>query len=184
MGDQYLTLVRHAKSSWQNPGASDHERPLNARGNSDAALVANHLAQTDCVPELLLVSSATRAQQTAAYLVGSLSIEVNHAVVVPDLYLSTPESILAIVCDLASSAKHVMVVAHNPGLEELSASLAHRLVVPMPTMAVHHFVCSSLDELSASDDTHPQGETISDTHTTSRQGNCRLLFDIIPSRLR
>ena len=61
-----LLVLRHAKSSWKNPGQSDHERPLNKRGLAAAPRMGQLLAEQQLIPEIILCSTAERARQTAA----------------------------------------------------------------------------------------------------------------------
>ena len=112
-----LALIRHAKSSWDHPGVDDHDRPLNERGIRDAPRMAARLVAEH--PELrgaaLLSSTALRAATTANAFASALDTTVR-----PDerLYGATPRRIVDLVS--ARSEGSVIVVAHDPGLSDLS----------------------------------------------------------------
>src|SRR5438132_1301719 len=115
-------LLRHAKSSWDNAHLSDHERPLAARGRRDAARVATHLARGDAVPQLVLCSSAARTRETLEYLQDALgSAEVR---LLDELYGADEEDVFDLLRGLETRVSSVMVVGHNPTIEELAVSLA------------------------------------------------------------
>ena len=121
-----LVLLRHAKSSWDDPGLRDHQRPLAPRGIRAASEMARWLARHDYVPHRVLCSDAVRTRQTWALmadLVGGaapppdLSIE-------PDLYLASPREIRRLVAERADDADVLMVIGHNPGMHDLALALA------------------------------------------------------------
>jgi len=148
MNQYLLTLVRHAKSSWQTPGQADHDRPLNGRGNRDASIMAQRLLDRGCVPELILCSSALRTRQTAQYFLSAFELDENHLWVEPKLYLSSPETILNEVAVASEGMQHIMVIAHNPGLEQLSCLLSSACSRAMPTLGIRHFSTRSLVTIS------------------------------------
>lgn len=116
-----LILLRHAKTERDSPSGKDHDRRLDERGHSDAREIGDWLAKNDA-PDQVLVSSATRARQTWDGLSGSLTKTTSE--VVDDLYNSTPSDILHIIHSLADAkTKRLMIVAHNPGLQELALAL-------------------------------------------------------------
>lgn len=167
---QLLTLVRHAKSSWKNQGQPDFERPLNDRGRRDGPVMASRLLSRRCIPDLLLISTATRARQTADYLIDAFALTDDQCRFMDELYLADPPLLRDIVADVPESTRHVMVVAHNPGLEAFSEQLALQTLPPMPTLGVRHFHCPSLKSLSTQRDTsscpQPTGQ---DTHNRISQ---------------
>jgi phosphohistidine phosphatase len=123
-GERRLTLLRHAKSSWADPGAQDWDRPLNARGEHDAPAVGRHLAALGFRPTLFLTSPAVRARRTAQIVARELGYPAEFLQREPDLYLAAPEAICAVVAREAGSLRDVVVCGHNPGLTDL----ANRLV--------------------------------------------------------
>ena len=135
-----LTLMRHAKSSWDDPRLNDHDRPLNARGEKAALTMATRLKKQGYRPDLVIVSSALRTQQTAARLQtvynGALRVKTE-----PLLYEASPETYLEIVRSVTDSVKHLMIIGHNPTIEWLAAELGGR-ERRMPTAAYIRFEIS------------------------------------------
>lgn len=129
-----LIIMRHAKSSWDNANLTDHERPLNARGLRDAPPMGELLAEQDLVPDLIISSTATRARETAEIVSQSCgySEEIHFT---DDLYLASPAAITTCLNRLAGDAERVMIIAHNPGLEELVYGLTGESQ-RMPTAAI------------------------------------------------
>ncbi|PZW51131.1 phosphohistidine phosphatase [Humitalea rosea] len=117
-----LLLLRHAKSSWDDPRLSDHARPLNARGRRAASAMARVMRELDLTPEIVLVSSARRTLQTLE----ALAPLEGPPMVVPtdDLYLAPWTRLLEELRRVRETARSVLVIAHNPGLHELALALA------------------------------------------------------------
>ena len=118
-----LILTRHAKSDWNDPLASDHDRNLNDRGRGAAPLIGPWLAGNGHVPALALVSDARRTRETWQMLSAALP----HPVPVQflsALYAASPQAIVR--CLAAAAERSVMVIAHNPGIGALAASLVDR----------------------------------------------------------
>lgn len=113
-----LLILRHAKSSWKNPGLADHDRPLNRRGKEDAPRIGALLAEEGLTPDVILSSTAKRAKTTAE-IVADASGYDGEIIYTRDLYHADPESYLYVLHTLPASYETVMVVGHNPGLEEL-----------------------------------------------------------------
>ena len=118
-----LLVLRHAKSSWKDTGLEDHERPLNQRGQRDAPWMGRLIRERGLVPELIISSDAVRARLTAAAVAetaqyaGEIRLE-------PRLYGASVDEILGVLCTVEGmNAKTVMIVGHNPGLEEIVAQL-------------------------------------------------------------
>jgi phosphohistidine phosphatase len=130
-----LYLVRHAKSSWDDPALADHDRPLNERGLRDVATMGQRLAQRGVKPDLLLASPATRALTTAEHLAKALGIKPKHIVVDDRLYAAAASELLAVIQACGDKARHVMLVAHNPGLTDLAHRFAGE-ITHMPTCTV------------------------------------------------
>ncbi len=132
-----LLLMRHAKSEWNQPGLSDHDRPLNARGRRAAPLMARKLSALGLQVDIILASSAVRVQETIELLQQHWSPQVE-VVTLPSLYLASPQQIITEVQSLPDSWHSAMVVAHNPGLAALVSHLANQ-DLEMPTAAVAVF---------------------------------------------
>lgn len=130
-----LLVLRHAKSSWDDPSLDDHERPLNGRGRKDAPRIGAMLKTSGLTPDLVISSDAVRARATAQAAADAAGYTGE---VVRDrrLYLASPRDILAVLRDVrADDADTVMIVGHNPGLEELVLHLTAK-PEPMPTAAL------------------------------------------------
>jgi phosphohistidine phosphatase len=117
-----LLILRHAKSSWKHTELPDFDRPLNKRGKGDAPRMGELLRQADLLPDLILSSTAQRARQTTQAVVDASGYggEVRW---LDSLYAAPPESYLEALRSLDDSLQRVMVVGHNPGLEELLEDL-------------------------------------------------------------
>lgn len=140
-----LTLVRHAKSSWQDQNSSDHDRTLNPRGFNDAPLMATRIADRVALPDHILCSSARRTQQTceiftAAWQQASASVAIEDT-----LYLSSTATLQGLIEDTDADVEHLMVIAHNPGLEQLGILLHPSAPSRLPTCAVLHFELDQAD---------------------------------------
>jgi phosphohistidine phosphatase len=114
-----LYLLRHAKSSWDDPGQDDHARPLSPRGERAARDMAAHLKREAVRPDLVLCSTAQRARQTLEAL--ALASEARFE---DDLYGAGAAALLGRLRGLPDAVSSVMLVGHNPGLQELALLLA------------------------------------------------------------
>ena len=115
-----LYLIRHAKSSWGNPGLRDHDRPLNERGLHDAPKMAQLLAEQGIKPDLLVSSPAKRALTTALYFAEAFKIEGIEVLREAKIYEAFPHEILSIISDLPESAQTVALFGHNPTFTEVA----------------------------------------------------------------
>lgn len=139
-----LYLQRHAKSSWADGGLPDHERPLNARGRDACKRLGKYWREADVLPELVLCSDAARTRETFERIAKRLKAEPPPVVYDPALYLAEPEAILQVVAGQPAKLRRLMVVGHNPGLEELAQlvigdgdpGLVGQLVDKFPTGAL------------------------------------------------
>jgi phosphohistidine phosphatase len=129
-----LLILRHAKSSWKDDTLPDHDRPLNKRGKADAPRMGKLLRDEDLLPDLILSSDAHRARATAELVAEEIHYEGEIAFL-RDLYAAEPEAYLDALKRLGGEAACVMVVGHNPGLEELLQELTGEYQ-PLPTAAL------------------------------------------------
>ena len=118
-----LYLLRHAKSSQDDSTLADHDRPLNARGRRAASALGPWLVERGYAPTLVLCSSARRTRETLAPLIEHLDGEPLVSVE-RGLYLTAPEKLLERLRQVDSEHEHVLVIAHNPAVEELALVLA------------------------------------------------------------
>ena len=129
-----LLVLRHAKSSWKRPDLADHDRPLNKRGKQDAPRMGKLIRHQKLKPDLIISSTAKRARRTADEVAdwcaydGAVHLERR-------LYLADPRTMIDVVRRLAAGAKRVLIVGHNPGLEELIVRLTGRAEL-FPTAAL------------------------------------------------
>lgn len=153
-----LVLVRHAKSDWGDPSLDDHDRPLNDRGRRDAPVMAERLAASGASPDLLVTSTALRAQTTAGFFAQALGLD---PIAEPALHAAPPREILRVVAEKAhdASARSVVVVAHNPGLSMLAGSFAAE-IAHLPTCAVARFTWPDDVPWDAIDATDPSDWTL------------------------
>jgi phosphohistidine phosphatase len=120
---KYLFLLRHAKSSWDDPGLADHERPLAPRGRRAAKVMAKHLERKGIAPELVLCSPATRTRQTLTRLAPGLGKNPD-VQIEPELYAASAPVLLEVLHEVPDEIESVMLIGHNPGIQDLALSLA------------------------------------------------------------
>lgn len=133
-----LLLLRHAKSAWDDPSHTDHERPLNARGRDAAPLMGRLLRDENLVPDLILSSDSTRTRETVALLSAAMAFS-GRTEFLPSLYHASPATILAVLAQ-HDEADRILIVAHNPALQELASALIGT-VTSFPTAALAAFDC-------------------------------------------
>jgi len=140
-----LVLLRHAKSSWRDSELGDRDRPLNARGHQTGRLLAAHFAH-QAPPDLVLCSSALRTRETFAHIVRAYPAAP--PVLMEDgLYLAESQAIMQRIEAVPDSVETLLVIGHNPGLQELASTLARhgkrrdrdRLADKFPTGALASF---------------------------------------------
>jgi len=131
-----LLILRHAKSSWKHPELTDHDRPLNKRGKRDAPRMGKILRSEHLIPEAIISSTAARAHVTAE-AVAKASGYKGKIVLIHSLYAAGPEAYLKVLHELSDHYKRVLVVGHNPGLEELLEMFTDETQI-MPTCTLAH----------------------------------------------
>ena len=117
-----LLLFRHAKAESSKPGEEDRARALIERGRKDAGRIGAYMASHGLKPDRVLVSPAKRAQETWKHVAAALK-PAPAATMVEKLYDATPHAILAAIKEAPASAHTLMVIGHNPGLQELAVML-------------------------------------------------------------
>ena len=137
-----LLVMRHAKSSWDNPHDTDHMRPLNERGDRDAPLMAARIAELGLPLDAVVTSDATRAMQTASYVAASTLAPM---VATADLYHAGVSEWQQVVAGFSDDWTGVVGVAHNPGVAELLERMGGGGDVPSAT--VLHLQLPSWDRL-------------------------------------
>ena len=120
-----LWLLRHAKSSWEDTGLADEDRPLAPRGHQAADRMRDYLAAEGIEPQLVLCSAAVRARETLARVLPGLGSELQ-VLIEPDLYTFDAEVLLHRLSRAPGDVDSVMLVGHNPAIEELAVRIADR----------------------------------------------------------
>ena len=120
-----LYLLRHAKAVPADPALDDHARELTVRGMHDATAMGHYIRKSGYAPQLLLVSTSARTRQTAELVLREIEAEADYR---DGLYLAEPGKILAAIQAASSAIAELMVVGHNPGMEELASRLAREPV--------------------------------------------------------
>lgn len=133
-----LFLIRHAKSSRDDPSLPDKDRPLDDRGKRDAPKMGKRLAKRDVKPDLILSSPARRALKTAEIIARKLDYKIKDIIVDDRLYACAAVDLLNVIHELDDKLKRVMLFGHNPELTELAHRLS-REITHMPTCAVAEF---------------------------------------------
>lgn len=130
-----LLILRHAKSSWADEGLDDWQRPLNDRGERDAPRVGELLRERSLVPDLIITSDAVRAETTARTVARAAGY-TGRLLLAPELYHASPGAIIDVIRNIEdTSARTIMIVGHNPGLEDLVAQLTGERI-DLPTAAL------------------------------------------------
>jgi phosphohistidine phosphatase len=114
-----IILIRHAKSSWDNPWLADHDRPLAERGIMDAPRMAKKLKKRGITPDLILSSTALRAAETAKITAKELGYPEADISWEKNLFHASPSTILKYIHMQKDSKSTLLVFGHNPGFNEL-----------------------------------------------------------------
>lgn len=131
-----LYLIRHAKSGWDNPSLSDHDRPLNDRGRKDAPMMAERLRQGAHPIDVILTSTARRAESTAMAFARAFGIPENDLVRTRMLYHPEPDDFLRVIRGIDDRYRHAAVFSHNPGITDFAGGLGVAAIDHMPTCSV------------------------------------------------
>jgi phosphohistidine phosphatase len=141
-----LILLRHAKSAWPD-GVEDSARPLADRGSRAAPLMGDYLAKRRLTPELVVVSPARRTEDTWSLVRKLLLPETAVSQTEKRIYEASAETLLAVIRETEASVRSLMIIGHNPGLEDLARRLmasregehAERLLEKYPTAGLAVF---------------------------------------------
>lgn len=129
-----LLLLRHGKSNWTDTSLADHDRPLKKRGREAAKRMGRLIRELNLVPDHILTSSAERTTATAQ-LAATEAKFGGEVEVVPVLYHADPSAFVAIVSRVPNRFERVLIVGHNPGMEDWIDRLTGR-VETFPTAAL------------------------------------------------
>lgn len=131
-----LTLVRHAKSSWNDTTLSDRKRPLNKRGRRDAPVMGRRIVDHGIRPSLIISSPAKRAWTTAKSIAAELSYPREFLQREDSLYLASLDDFLDVLVAQDTQFNSIMVVGHNPGMTDFANFLSPGLTNNLPTAGV------------------------------------------------
>lgn len=143
-----LALIRHAKSDWADAGLDDHERPLNPRGLRDAPRMAAALAGRGLRPDVMVTSTAVRAETTARLIAEGLGFPAGSVRREAALYLAQPKEILRVVQGLDEGAASAVLFGHNPGIHEA----AYLFLRPRDAEALTDFPTCAVARIRLRDD--------------------------------
>lgn len=140
-----IALLRHAKSSWDDPGLDDFDRPLNARGQAAAQRMGREIRALALEFDLALVSPARRAAETFELVGRELDVEWRFE---PRLYLASPAEMLGMVSEVADAVTRLLLVGHNPGTHELALRLIEGDPSPAARLLDAKFPTGALAEIA------------------------------------
>ena len=146
-----LLLLRHAKSGCKDGSIDDHDRPLNSRGKKEAPLMGRVLLEQHLLPDIIFSSDAKRCRRTVEKVTAAASYR-GETILTGELYLAPPIAYLKLLSQLSDQVARVLVVGHNPGLEELLETIVERYE-PLTTGALAHIQLDHLEhwaDISAS----------------------------------
>jgi phosphohistidine phosphatase len=129
-------FIRHAKSSWDDSGLIDIERPLNKRGLRDAPFMSKMLKGQKVEPDKLISSPANRAFTTATFFAKELNIPAQAIVVRKEIYHAYPEEVLNIIRNLSDSDDVVVLFGHNPCFTSLANQFSSEYIPNVPTCGI------------------------------------------------
>ncbi|WP_153796279.1 SixA phosphatase family protein [Foetidibacter luteolus] len=131
-----LLLVRHAKSSWDNPMLKDFDRPLNDRGHADAPYMAKKLKDKKIAIDAFISSPAKRAITTATYFAEAYGIKKDDIIEYKQLFNADEEAFLEVIAGTDDKFNCIAVFSHNPGISEFATELTTTAIDDMPTCSV------------------------------------------------
>lgn len=140
-----ITLVRHAKSEWENANLiSDADRPLNLRGVKNAYAMSVQFNEEHCKPDVIITSHAARALHTAIIFAQNIHFDMLKMQIKTALYHAEAKQILNTMQQIDETDQHVMIFAHNPGIEDFLQFVTNKYI-EVPTCAVLQFTSNSLN---------------------------------------
>jgi phosphohistidine phosphatase len=135
-GFKQLILVRHAKSSWDDPMEKDFDRPLNERGEKDAPDMAKRLAKKDISVDAFISSPAKRAFSTARYFAKAFGVKKKNIIKVPGMYEASVNDFYAAIEEVDDKYDTIAIFSHNPGITTFANGLTDIHVDDMPTCGI------------------------------------------------
>ena len=137
-----LILIRHAKSSWSDPRATDFDRKLNKRGKRDAPFMAEKLAKRGVSADLIISSPAKRARKTAKHMAKAIGYDTGGIMFKEDAYSFSAADVLPILQGVDDKYEVVFFVGHNYGLTDLAEQLTGEVLLNIPTSGMVAMKCN------------------------------------------
>lgn len=131
-----LIVMRHAKSSWEQPALADIDRPLNKRGRRDAPFMGKMLQLKGVRPGIIFASPAVRTLSTAQSVAEELEYPVDHIKTEKGLYEASAQQVLDIVQSWTDPVDNVLLIGHNPGLTDMVNQLTCAEIENIPTAGI------------------------------------------------
>lgn len=156
-----LLLLRHAKSAWPDAATDDFERPLKRRGRADAQRVGRWLSAAGLRPQRLLCSPATRTRETALLVATELDIAPADIRWDEHIYEASPDALRACLARHGGHCQRLLLIGHNPGLEQLIEHLAGAAWAPPPGATVFPTAALAIFTLGDSWTALPKGAAAS-----------------------
>lgn len=145
---KFLTIFRHAKAAHAEDYPVDFERPLTARGHKDAHMISQLLSRLEPPVDWILSSPAQRTRETASAVVKALNFK-RGVIWQEAIYEANADNLLTLLSQIPTEMEHVLIIGHNPGMEELVSGLTAgsptRLSLTMPTAGVAHLTLEIFD---------------------------------------
>lgn len=133
-----LTIVRHAKSDWENDTLNDEYRPLNERGYMDARVMSKQIAKKIDKPDYWLTSPAIRAYSTAIIFANAFKFDADNIVIKQKIYEATIKNLNQIISSIPDNYKHVILFGHNPSLTNYFNEISDSYADNIPTCGTLH----------------------------------------------
>lgn len=131
-----LFLIRHAKSSWAEPGLHDFDRPLNKRGHRDAPVMAQRLIDKDLIFDQILSSPANRAKTTAQYFAAAMELTEAQLQFNKDIYEAWESNLVEIIQGVGSEVNRLALFGHNPTFTTFANKLCGASILNVPTCGI------------------------------------------------
>jgi phosphohistidine phosphatase len=128
-----IHLIRHAKSSWDNPDLDDFSRTLNERGKKEACFMEKKLKESGCNPDYFISSPAKRTKETSEIIASALNYNVEKIIFDERIYHSSLPQILQVLNDVPNGFNNMILIGHNPTLTQLSNYLTDNFIDNIPT---------------------------------------------------
>jgi phosphohistidine phosphatase len=136
-----LLLMRHAKSSWKESNIPDHDRPLNRRGKHDAPLMGKQLRDQKMNLDLIISSTALRAETTANLIAKAVRYK-GKIILDKSIYNAEPMDLMTLLSNSSDEYNSILLVGHNPTMEETVQMITNSPELTMATCAVAHLTLS------------------------------------------